>query len=477
MYLFDVYSKREDLFLSQDAEKKLFTLLEESKEDVYVLLLKALLTAYDGIDRGVTFDQLRLLFKVKPITIKVSLSAFGCKLERDEFIELAEKYSGKGNILASLAGNFYDICLEYDVNPCLAYAWAVIETGGGTLEEALYNKDLFGMGANNSYDSAIKHFCEKVVNAGTPGTQAYINELEQAEKFKTENKKFDGTPDKNIYVLFCKDKDLGETHICDDPGYDNPEEFKKYCEEHKSNWENGGRYVIYHMYEMGGLYTGKYKSKCGHPNGTDPTTVAEQADYAQFNIETKIKKAKSIFGNGCFVGSYTIVEAAYEVANHYLDNGPVHYAGHSAGSVDNKRSVITGPGSVQRTWDIVPDDTARHGIVCATFVSLALWKAEVVKASWLESNGVSWHHINIGYALAKLPGWKNVGGRLAIEELKEGDVIIQPIGHIVIYVGGGKYIDQNYCAIKSNGSDTRRQLHTLSRDSIGAVLRYELNSD
>ena len=484
LYLFDVHNKRKDLFLTHDAETKLFVLLEEGKDDVYAYLLKALLSVYDGVDRGVSLDQLRLLFRVRPIIIHGGLSAFGCKLDRDEFIEKAEKYGGA---LAELAASFYDVCEKYNVNPCVAYAWAVVESGNGTSDKAIYAKNLFGMGVGNTsdagigydtYEDSIEDFCKWVENAGTPGTDGYRGALEQAEVFSQVNENFTKPPEKNMYSLFCRYMYLGDTHICDDPGCaDDPAKFKEECKRNKSNSGSGGRYIIYHMYELGGLYTGEYAMRCGHPNGTDPTTTTEKADYVQYSVSQRVKIAKSIFGNGCIVGSFGIVEAAYEVGRHYLEDGPaVHYAGDSVKFADNNgRHVISGPGSVQRTWDIVPDgNPGSYGIVCATFVSLALWKAEVVEASWLETH--KWHSTAIGNQLLELPGWTYIGFGLGEEELEEGDVIVFPKGeHIYIYVGGGRYIDQNYCAIRSDGSDGRGHLGGISLDITGAVYRYELN--
>lgn len=61
--------------------------------------------------------------------------------------------------------------------------------------------------------------------------------------------------------------------------------------------------MLYSIYEVGGLYSGRYKELCGHPNASDPTTVREQADYAQYTVELRIKLAKTVFGDKAFKSS------------------------------------------------------------------------------------------------------------------------------------------------------------------------------
>lgn len=499
LYLFDKYSDREDMFLEHDAETKLFVLLEESKGgQVYAYLLKALLSAYDGVDRGVSFDQLKLLFKVRQIILNGSLSPYGCKLDREEFIEKARAHDGRNNsdgeinldeeenLLVRYAGEIYDISRKYNVNPCLTYAWAWVESSGGTSYQATRNHNLFGLGVGNTgggntdygtYENNIERFCEFVSQLGTEGTDPYMYAAERGEAFATVNDVFDGPPEKNIYTLFCTYAYLGDTHICNDPSIEDtsiiedPARFKQYCKDHDSNWGTGGRYIIYSMYQIGTLYKGEYLLRCGHLSGSDPTTLTEQADYVQYTVDERIQTAKARFGNGCFVGSYGIVEAAYEVANHYLE-GQVYYGGNYLNERD-PHGLHTGTGSVQRTWDIIENnELASYGIVCATFVSLALWKAEIVEASWLETH--SWHATSIGHQLLELPGWVCAGFGLDEGELEEGDVIVYPGNeHIIIYVGNGCYIDQNYCCWRwKDDTPPWQSLGNLTLDITGNVYRY-----
>ena len=108
----------------------------------------------------------------------------------------------------------------------------------------------------------------------------------------------------------------------------------------------------------------------------DPTTIAERADYAVYSCNQKLILQKLIFGDNCFVGSGgTLVEAAYEVADHFLNSGvTVHYAGSSVlEATNNGRYCIFN--DIQGAWDKPIQDQADMVLICATYVSLAIWKA------------------------------------------------------------------------------------------------------
>ena len=209
------------------------------------------------------------------------------------------------------------------------------------------------------------------------------------------------------------------------------------------------------MYENGGLYTGEYAIRCGHSKGSDPTTLAEQADYAQYTVEHRIKLAKSIFGNGCFVGSFgSLVEAGYAVGDHFLDSGVVvHYAGADvAFATDNGRHCVYG--NIQGAWDKPIENPERYGVVCATFVSLAIWQAGLMDAATINqygyngTGGVANMINNSSYSKQ----WEKITD---FDELQDGDVVItkgENWGHIWIYVEGCKCLDQTYCVVNSDGS-------------------------
>ncbi len=114
------------------------------------------------------------------------------------------------------------------------------------------------------------------------------------------------------------------------------------------------------------------------PNGSDPTTIAERADYAVYSCNQRINIAKAIFGDNCFVGSGgTLVEAAYEVADHFLNSGvTVHYAGSSVlEATNNGRYCIFN--DIQGAWDKPIQDPSRYGVICATYVSFSNMESRI----------------------------------------------------------------------------------------------------
>ena len=264
-------------------------------------------------------------------------SIWGCNLSREEFIEAAENYNAEADYqtyLAAYAGNFYDICTEYNINPCYAYAHSMWETGNGSSTECKRDKNYFGYMTYNgqdhgkvydTVDDAIKDYCEWIVDSSTEGTSMYELNSSTGEKYAGVNEKFNGTPANNIYVLFCTYSYLGDNHVCDEPDFDNPLGIEGY-KKAGNTWGHGGRIMIYSIYEDGGLYTGRYKELCGHSNATDPTTLQEQADYAQYTVEIRIKLAKTVFGENAFKSSGgfdsdDIIENAIECHAYLRTNG------------------------------------------------------------------------------------------------------------------------------------------------------------
>lgn len=163
-----------------------------------------------------------------------SISIWGCNLSREEFIEAAESYNAGADYqtyMAAYAGNFYDICTEYDINPCYAYAHSMWETGNGSSTECKQDKNYFGYMTYNgqssgkvysSVDEAIEDYCEWIIDTSTEGSDMYNMNNNKGNEFAEVNDKFNGTPSNNIYVLFCTYSYLGDNHVCDEPDFDNP---------------------------------------------------------------------------------------------------------------------------------------------------------------------------------------------------------------------------------------------------------------
>ena len=458
--------------------KWLFGLLQkDARLQTLEQIMRYIMYKYTDIDYGVTSLDMSI-FNIRDFTSMSgigSVSAFGTNLSREEFIAAVQAYNGGESYskLSNAAGDFYDICTsaEYNVNPCLAFAWACIETGYG---KSTPGNNLFGFAIYNgqssgatysSYGDSIRDFCGWVVNASTEGTDKYNYAYSTAQKYATVNSMFAGKPENNAYAMFCIYMYLGDTHLCNEPDFDNPAGIE-YYQSHGSTWGSGGRIQIYSMYELGGISTGEYKIRCGHSGATDLTSLQEKADYAQYCFEYRLRVAKTIFGNNCFLGEVgSIVEAAYMVADHFLNSGvEVHYAGNGVeGATNNGR---TGVGyNIQASWDYPIENPSKYGIVCATFVSLSLWKAGLIDEATINQypyNGC-WGVENMLTQSSYANQWQKI---TSFAELQEGDIVFYPNrNHVYIYINGGKRLDQNYCVVSSSGD----------RSSMGKLLSADPN--
>ena len=483
LYILDTYMQEgNDVFLTDDSENRLFSYLEaptdtedETSSSQVSTIIRFLLYVYDGKDRGVKEIHINIVDIDDAIlgTVSGGISPFGNTLTREEFIAKAEE-NGQG-LLVELAGDFYDVCTspKYNVNPCLAYSWAVYESSNGTSAQSIREKNLFGMavynGASsgktyNSYAESIEDFCKWIINASTPGSAGYDGAEKRAKEYATVNRKFAGSPQNNIYAMFSRYMWLGETHKVDEKdSYESETERYNYYKNNGSNWGDGGRIQIYYMYEHF-LYDGEYDERCTHKYATDETTLQEQADYVQYNVELRTQNAKEIFGADCFTGG-SIVEAAYAVADYYLNCGKdIHYAGQNVeGSTKNGRRVVAG--NVQASWDDPVKDPNQYGIVCGTFVTFSIWKAGLVdentinKYEYHSCAGISQMLTESKYA----DEWEIIDNW---DELQEGDIVWMT-GHIFIYMEGEMCLDQHYCVLPSNwgqngAKDLRGQLLNAS---------------
>lgn len=468
-------------YLTSDAEMFFQLLSQHPETQGMEPVMRYIMQKYTGKDYGAGDFSFSIFDVVYPMQ-GGSISPFGTNLTREEFIRLATEYSNSSDYMKYMlpyAGDFYDICTKYNVNPALAYAHACLETGNGSSSACKNNKNYFGYAHYNDsnsgkhYSSAkesIEDYCKWVISNATPGNSAYSENVKRAQEYATANPKLNGTPDKNIYVLYCRYAYLGDTHIADEPSFLNPAG-PDYYQSHGSNWGTGGRIYIYQMYERGGLYTGEYSTRCGHSSGSDPTTVAEKADYAVYSSNQRINIAKAIFGDNSFAGNTgSLIEAAYDVANHFLNSGvTIHYAGSSnPDSPNNGRYVVAN--DIQGAWDKPVQTPSKHGIVCATYVSLALWKAGLIDEATINQ-----YNYNSCASLERMlttssyaNQWKKI---TSTSDLQEGDIVFIN-DHVYFYMEGGKCLDQNYCAVRSSGKDSRGKLTNASLGSFRAAYRY-----
>lgn len=321
----------------------LFSLLQKDPElENIETIMRYALYIYSGRDYGVTSLD-GSIFEIRDLSVITTvgnLSAFGTTLTREEFIQMATDYGNTLNssdyntYIVPYLGDFYDIATssEYNVNPALVLAHACLETSFGSSNACKNDRNYFGMAhyngasSGNRYSSvadSIRDYCAWVVDNATPGTSAYSSNLSRGQELAQGNELLSGTPDTNIYVLYCRYAQLGSTHISDEPDFSNPAGID-YYESQGSNWGSGGRIYIYSMYETGGLYTGEYATRCGHPNGSDPTTVSERADYAVYSCNSRIQIAKDIFGNSVFGGEGTTNVGGVDVETYTSSSGKTY---------------------------------------------------------------------------------------------------------------------------------------------------------
>ena len=325
--------------LVSGAEMLFYLLQKDSRLENMETLMRYALYLYSGKDFGVTNIDTNI-FAIRDFTVVGNLSAFGTTLTREQFIQMATDY---GNTLNSsdyntyiipYLGDFYDIATssQYNVNPALVLAHACLETGFGSSNACKNDRNYFGMAHYNGANSGSKYatvadsiedYCAWVVNNATPGTSAYSSNLARGQEYAQGNELLSGTPDTNIYVLYCRYAYLGDTHISDEPDFSNPAGTSYYAS-HGSDWGSGGRIYIYTMYETGGLYTGEYATRCGHSSGSDLTTVTERADYAVYSCNQRIQIAKDIFGDAVFSGEGTTNVGGVDVETYTSSSGKTY---------------------------------------------------------------------------------------------------------------------------------------------------------
>lgn len=161
-----------------------------------------------------------------------------------------------------------------------------------------------------------------------------------------------------------------------------------------------------------------------------------------------------------------IVDAAYAVADHFMNSGvTVHYAGDDvSGATNNGRICIYE--NIEGSYRIPIENPQRFGVVCATFVSLALRDAGIFSDDTI--NGYYYNSCGGVTSMLQDAGWQRI---TSYSELQPGDIWFEP-GHVAIYVGDGKYIDQAYCVITSSGKDKRGQLRTANSSKFSYAYRY-----
>ena len=207
----------------------------------------------------------------------VDVSPFATSLSKEEFVSCVQQYSQDADYqtyMVPYAEDFYDICIEYGVNPEFAFAHSCLETGYGSSKQVKEKRNYFGMGAYNidpslattysDAESSIIGYCNWVIDNSTMETSAYQYTVEWAEELALYNSTLVGTPETNIYVLFSRYAQLYDTHT---PGAD------------------GDPYKL--TQEM-------YGESCTHEQGSE-TTLQEKADYAVYTTNLRLSILQNIF--------------------------------------------------------------------------------------------------------------------------------------------------------------------------------------
>lgn len=214
LYLFNKYTQRGDMFLEEDAETKLFTLLESNK-DTYIqsIVIKYLLYVYNGkIDE---LNDLNLsLFNVRPIIIKGNSIKMitNTTISLEEFVDKVQNFSyavQKGSSTQVFRDNaelIYDICVSNGINPvlCAAQGWKEQHWDDpGTSPYnfwgiAVYNHQDYGT-SYPSMAAAVQGYCDQINSQLNGNLRSHYQK--HAQEYATVNSKFRGDMT-TIYDVF-----------------------------------------------------------------------------------------------------------------------------------------------------------------------------------------------------------------------------------------------------------------------------------
>ena len=435
-----------------DAPDWLFEMLKSNDDTADMVdLTKYLLNKATDSDRfgDIDPDDLFKIFDTTNFTNMGSssgrnVSIKGCKITRDEFISAVKNYRNDTDYqtyLAANAENFYDICTagNNDINPCLVFAHAALETGWGTSSDCKNDNNFFGMGHGNTqasgkgYSSAaesIQDYCDWINNK-------ISNPSSIVQDYATVDSKFSDAS--SIYAVYAAYAYLGDTHISDEPDFNNPNQ--SYYESHGSNWGTGGR--IY----LPLIYGDNYAKECGHPNGSDETTTKERADYSVYTTNKRVSIAEEIFGTSCLIrtagsgDSSSILNVADSIHSYMEENS---YSYCTLGAEDNSHEGECG---LDATFE--DSKTNHHLTCCATYVSWVLQDAGAIEDS---------EHTNSSSALATLLGSKGWTKIETYDELEAGDIVFMTcnttdtIEHTQIYAGNNDWYNAGTAAASQNSA-------------------------
>ena len=225
-------------------------------------------------------------------------------------------------------------------------------------------------------------------------------------------------------------------------------------------------------YQYGNIsgFADAYKSSL-NPDGSINAEKL-RTSYSRFNYSSTINDRKYanwlLFTQGKYIDRAgnelklggSIVEAAYAVADHFINSGvDVHYAGSDVdGATPNGRHCIYS--NIVGSWEKPIEQPETYGVVCATFVALSIWQAGLMDEATINQYGYNaCGGIDDMITKSKYAEeWETI---LFWDDLQEGDIVWME-GHVFIYMNGDKCLDQGFCVISSGGSDNRGNLVNAS---------------
>jgi len=200
----------------------------------------------------------------------------------------------------------------------------------------------------------------------------------------------------------------------------------------------------------------------------DGTINAEalKENYSRFNYSSEFNDRKYanwlLFTEGAYVDRLgneipmggRLVEAAYRVGDYFNELGyDVHYAGNSVKEANNNGRICIW-NNIKNAFEMPVKQPEKYGVVCATFVSFALWQSGLIDEETMNEYNYNYTY-GVGDILTKSKykdEWIEITNW---SELQEGDIVHED-GHIYIYMDGDKKLDQTYCIVKADGDGSLR---------------------
>lgn len=288
-------------------------------------------------------------------------------------------------VIGQYAEIIYDVCVENDINPVLCVAQSGIESSFGTAGIATSHPyNYWGLKGGEdgwmSFDSmerAVEVYCGLILSFQDHNDWRYSTCLERGAAYSEYSNKFSGTS-VGIYEILTVYDPLPEVH------------------------GEGTREGI-NARSVDGLV-------CDHIVG-EPTTIEERAAHAIWYVEYGLfPVAESVFGDLAFTsGASDILGVCEELTQILIDSGTYQYSYDSSGNPVGACSDI-------RQYYYEPEDGGCTKIVCADYVSMVLYKMELLDADFINT-----HHFHSASGVRDMlrdAGWEECD----FSEAEPGDI-------------------------------------------------------